>query len=88
VEQDRRPPPIAAILERRLRRHGIEADVADLVGEQALIALEAVYVERAANMREALRVAQSACLKAVAAGARRLGAQHVFAAQKENAAAV
>jgi hypothetical protein len=87
VEQDRRPPPIAAILERRLRRHGIEADVADLVGEQALIALEAVYVERTANMREALRVAQSACLKAVAAGARRLGAQHVFAAQKENAAA-
>jgi hypothetical protein len=88
VEQDRQPPPIAAILERRLRRHGIETEVADLVEENALIALEAVYVERAANMREVLRVAQSACLKAVAAGASRLGAQHVFAAQKESPAAV
>ena len=88
VEEDRRPPPIAAILERRLRRHGAEADVGELVEEQALIALEAVYVERDANMREVLRVAQAACLAAAAAGATRLAAPHVFAAQKENPAAV
>jgi hypothetical protein len=88
VEEDRQPPPIAAIIERRLRRHGIEADVADLVEEQALIALEAVYVERDANMREVLRVAQAACLAGAAAGATRLAASHVFAAQKENPAAV
>src|SRR3954470_1641342 len=88
VEEDHKPPPITAILERRLRRHGIEADVRDLVEEEALIALEAVYVERHANMREVLRVAQAACLRGHAAGASKLAAPHVFAAQKENPAAI
>ena len=88
VEDGRKPPPIAAILKRRLQRRGIESDVADIVADEALVALEAVYVERHGNMREVLRVAQAACLKADAAGAATLAAEHVFSAQKENPAAM
>jgi Cdc6-like AAA superfamily ATPase len=84
VEDRIDPPPLAAILERRLRRHRIEEDIAGLIDREALIALEAVYVEREGNMREVLRVAQAACLQADADGAAVLGAQHVFAAQRDN----
>lgn len=84
VEDGRKPRPIVAILERRLRSHDVEAAIDDLVDEEALVALEAVYVERDANMREVLRVAEAACLMAVAAGAARLAAEHVFSAQRDN----
>lgn len=84
VDTDREPPPLFDILERRLRRAAIETPIEELVDRGALMALEAVYVERKQNLRDVLRVAQAACLVAAGAGARLLLAQHVFTALEQN----
>jgi Cdc6-like AAA superfamily ATPase len=84
VEERREPPPLAAIVERRLRRHGIDGEIGDVLERDAVIALEAVYVERDGNMREVLRVAEAACLTAAREGAEVVAAHHVLAAQRDN----
>src|SRR3954449_10532101 len=62
----------------------IATPIEELVDRGALMALEAVYVERKQNLRDVLRVAQAACLVAAGVGAGQLLAQHVFTALEQN----
>jgi CDC6/ORC-like protein len=71
------------ILERRLRRNGLEFALSEVVGDDALEVLVAFYAETAGSLRHTLAALQTAADHAVNAGSERIRAPHVQAAAQE-----
>jgi len=76
------PRPLAQILQRRLDRFKIEADVTAIVDARAISVLEALYVHRENDLRWLLNLAAAGAEVAVDAGAERVEGTHIFRAQR------
>jgi Cdc6-like AAA superfamily ATPase len=68
---------LGLILQRRLDRHDLEAQVADVVEPSALVLLEAVYFLREHDLRVVLDLAADAATAASRDGAERIATRHV-----------
>jgi hypothetical protein len=77
LRPDSDTPGLAAILTRRLERHGIQIAVTDVIAEQVISQLEGYYFTNAHDLRAVLDLATEAAAAAAADDAQRIEPRHL-----------